>query len=102
MALYLVLHSPNDDERADVLQPTRLLDMARDAEQGTSRPRWISTFSPDLHDDRIFSLWEAAEGDDVLAALERYGFLNNMSAQPIRVQQWGPADVLATDHQARE
>lgn len=102
MALYLIVHSPRDDERGEVLQPTRLLDMAHDAEQGTSQPRWISTFSPDLHDDRIFSLWEAAEGDDVLAALERYGFLNNMNAQPIRVQQWGPTEVLAAYREPRE
>ena len=100
MALYLVVHSPRHEERPSVQEPTRLVAMARDALAPASQPKWISTYSPDLHDDRIFSMWEANEGAQILEALERYGFLSDMEAHPIRVQRWGPADVLATEHEA--
>ena len=95
MALYLVVHTPREEKEEGVRPPTRMLDLAREVGAEDASPRWVSTLSPDLHDDRIFSLWEAESGDDILAALERFGFLNHMAAQPLAVQQWGPAEVLA-------
>jgi hypothetical protein len=58
-------------------------------------PRWLRTWSPDLHDDRIFTLWDAENADEVRSALEEYGFLDDMNATPLRVREWGPDDVLA-------
>jgi hypothetical protein len=100
MALYLVIHAPMEEQPDTVLPPTRMLDLARDANSPGSSPKWVSTFSPDLHDDRIFSLWEAENADHILVTLDRYGFLNHLSAQPIRVQQWGPTDVIAAESEA--
>ncbi len=87
MALYLVVHSPRDAD-----------DTGRGAMSATSDrpgPRWLRAWSPDLHDDRIFTLWEAASADDVRATLEEFGFLNDLEATPIRVREWGPDQVLA-------
>ena len=103
MALYLVIHVPTDQHtNTDVVPPpTRMLELAREAGTAQASPKWVSTFSPDLRDDRIFSLWEADNADEISAALERYGFLNHMATEAIRVQQWGPADVIAAESQAR-
>jgi len=101
MARYLVVHTPVDDIDESIVQaPTRLVDMARELGQPEANPRWIRTYSPDLHDDRIFTLWEADTADDIIAALDNYGFLTHMEAKPLRVQTWGPADVLkaGTEH----
>ncbi|MGI9253669.1 MAG: hypothetical protein ACR2J8_07975, partial [Thermomicrobiales bacterium] len=57
--------------------------------------KWLRTWSPDLHDDRIVSMWEAESAAHIEAALERYHFLDDMDATPIRVREWGPEDVLA-------
>ena len=96
MALYLVVHTPKDDDDHTIRPPTRLLDLAR-ASTGGSSPRWLKTWSPDLLDDRVFSLWEARDAAEIRAALERFGFLDHMTAQPLRVREWGPADVLAVE-----
>lgn len=95
MALYLVVHSPAGQESDELQPPTRMLDMARDLGHAEASPRWITTFSPDLHDDRIFSMWESPNADAILRALDDYGFLNHMTAQALRVEQWGPDDVIA-------
>lgn len=95
MALYLVIHTPTTEEGVEPLPPTRLLDMARDLGQPSASPRWITTYSPDLHDDRIFSMWEAPNADAIVQALDDYGFLNHMEARALRVEQWGPEDVIA-------
>ncbi len=93
MALYLVIHTPNETADETVNAPSRMLDLARASAEGASS-RWIKTWSPDLHDDRIFSLWEAENAADITTAMTKYGFLDHMAAQPLRVQEWGPEDVL--------
>lgn len=61
------------------------------------RPRWIKTWTPDLNDDRLFSLWEALNAAEILEALEAFGFLDDMTAQALNVREWGPEDVLAAE-----
>ena len=97
MALYLVVHTPVDLDSAEIRPPTRMADLAREAGAEGASPRWLKTWSPDLHDDRIFSLWEAENAAEIGKVLDRYGFLNHMSAQPLRVREWGPDDVLAAE-----
>lgn len=99
MAIYLVIHVPKEPSTGgddDTHPPTRLEDMARDLGNESSDPRWLKTWSPDLHDERLFTLWDAIDAQAILAAIERYGFLDDMTAQPLRVQEWGPADVLVS------
>lgn len=96
MALYLVIHTPHQEEHGVLRPPSRLRDLARDHGQEGSDPRWLRTWSPDLHDDRIFTLWESATADAIIKAVHDYGFLDNMEAKPVRVEEWGPADVIAT------
>lgn len=97
MALYLVVHFPDLDHGADPRPPSRLAELARTAQSDEELPRWLRTWSPDLHDDRIFSLWEARDADAIRAAMERFGFLDDMTAEPLRVREWGPAEVLAAE-----
>ena len=95
MAHYLVVHTPSEREVDSVRPPTRLRELAQASTSGSSAPRWLKTWSPDLHDDRIFTLWDAESADQVRAALEEFGFLDDMDATPLRVREWGPEDVLA-------
>lgn len=97
MALYLVVHTPRAaaDEERTVRPPTRLLELAQASLAEDASPRWLRTWSPDLHDDRLFSLWESDSAAAIEGALARFGFLDDMEAQPIRVRQWGPDEVLA-------
>ncbi|MFN8591419.1 MAG: hypothetical protein U0031_08165 [Thermomicrobiales bacterium] len=97
MALYLVIHSPRaeDEESGEVRPPSRLPELARASLAAAASPKWLKTWSPDLHDDRIFTLWEARSGDDVRRTLEEFGFLDDMEATPMRVKEWGPEDVIA-------
>lgn len=98
MARYLVVHTPSKDVDETVVQaPTRLVDLAREAGNPTANPRWIRTYSPDLHDDRIFTLWEADNAAAIISTLHKFGFLTHMDAKPLRVQTWGPADVLRAE-----
>lgn len=99
MALYLVVHQPEEQAASaeSVRPPSRLPELARASIEEGGTPRWLRTWSPDLHDERIFSLWEAQDAAEITAALERFGFLDNMAAQPLRVREWGPAEVLAAD-----
>ena len=85
--------------RAERLRPpTRLRELAEASPtQGRLTPRWLKTWSPDLHDDRIFTLWEAASGDEVRPRSLKFGFLDDMDATPLRVREWGPDDVLAAE-----
>lgn len=94
MALYLVIHTSSkvDDE---VHPPSRLAELAADSVGATRSPRWIKAWSPDLHDDRIFSLWEAEDAAEIHRVLDQYHFLNDRTALPLQVHEWGPADVLA-------
>lgn len=95
MALYLVVHAPKSEEELSVRPPTRLRELAEASQQNGRRARWIKAWSPDLHDDRIFTLWEAESAGDVREALVEFGFLDDLDATPLRVREWGPADVLA-------
>ena len=97
MALYLVVHTPAGEDVGVARGPSRLLDLAREHGAMDSRPRWVRTWSPDLHDDRIFSLWEAQDAESILHVLTSYGYLDHMEAKPLRVQEWGPADILAVE-----
>lgn len=96
MALYLVVHTPLDPDDPTVHPPSRLLELAQEHGQDGASPRWLKAWSPDLHDDRIFTLWEADDAAGIGRVLETFGFLNHMTAQPLRVREWGPADVLMT------
>ena len=95
MARYLVVHTPSEREVDSVRPPTRLRELAQASTSGSNAPRWLKTWSPDLHDDRIFTLWDAESADEVRVALEEFGFLDDMDATPLRVREWGPEDVLA-------
>jgi hypothetical protein len=95
LAQYLVVHSPNLEMEETVRPPTRLRALAEASMAENTRPRWIKAWSPDLHDDRTFTLWEANSADEVRAALAEFGFLDDLDAVPLRVREWGPADVLA-------
>lgn len=97
MAVYLVVHAPKLVDEAAVRAPSRLADLARASMAAEAWPRWVKTWSPDLHDDRIFSLWEARDAAEIVGALERYGFLDDMTAEPLRVREWGPDEVLAVE-----
>lgn len=97
MALYLVVHEPKGSLEESVRAPSRLPELARVSVEDDGSPKWLKTWSPDLHDDRIFSLWEASDAAEIAAALERFGFLDDMTARPLRVREWGPADVLAAE-----
>jgi hypothetical protein len=98
MATYLVVHTPKTQEERDseteVRPPTRLEDMAKELGPEGSNPQWVKTWSPDLHDERLFSLWIAEDAQSILAAIETYGFMDDLTAQPLRVQEWGPSEVL--------
>lgn len=98
MTTYLVVHTPKlESESASPSPPTRLVDLAREHGRADSQPRWLRAWSPDLHDERIFSLWEATNAEEIRSAIERFGFLDTMDAQPVNVREWGPDDVLAAD-----
>jgi hypothetical protein len=95
VALYLVVHTPNPETGADVRPPTKLRELAKASTQTDAGPRWIRAWSPDLHDDRIFTLWEANSAEEVRLSLAEFGFLDDYDAKPLRVREWGPAEVLA-------
>lgn len=99
MARYLVVHTPRKDEEDKVYPPTRMLEMARDHGQD-ERTRWLKTWSPDLHDDRHFSLWEARSAEDINEVMARYGFLNHTDSETVCVEEWTPADVLEKSEDA--
>lgn len=94
MALYLVVHDPNPDENEQVRPPTRLRELAEATRGEHASPRWIKAWSPDLHDDRIFTMWEARSAEEITGALEEFGFLDDFTAKPFQVREWGPDDVL--------
>ena len=96
MALYLVVHMPRESGEEAVRPPTQLRELAEASRRTGHTPRWLKAWSPDLHDDRLFTLWEAASADEVTAALEEFGFLDDMEAAPLRVREWGPDEVLSS------
>jgi hypothetical protein len=96
VALYLVVHTPKQETSDAVRPPTRLRELAGASTGDGGSPRWLKAWSPDLHDDRIFTLWDARSAAEVQRALEEYGFLDDMVAAPLRVREWGPDEVLAS------
>lgn len=97
MPLYLVVHTPKDAEGDAVFPPTNLTELARDHAGADARTRWIKTLSPDLHDERHFTMWEARSAEDILEVMERYHFMSEMEHHPIAVQEWDPQTVLAAE-----
>jgi hypothetical protein len=102
VSTYLVIHTPDPELESVARKPSDLVGLARSATAPRATPRWIKTWSPDLHDDRFFTLWEADNGAEIQAMLERFGFLDHMTATTIRVREWGPIDVLASEAEHAE
>lgn len=94
MARYLVIHTPVETDEEAVRPPTAMAELAAATGGEHASPRWLKAWTPDLHDDRIFTLWDARNAAEIRTALERFGFLDNMEMQALRVQEWGPADVF--------
>lgn len=96
MALYLAVHTPIETEDDDAVhQPTDLHGLAMKAGDKSASPRWLKAWSPDLHDDRIFTLWDADDAETILSTLQRFGFLDHMETKAFQVTEWGPDQVLA-------
>lgn len=100
MSTYLVIHTPDPEQESVAHKPSDMVGLARAATAPRANPRWIKTWSPDLHDERLFTLWEADNAAEIQAILERFGFLNHMTAQAIRVNEWGPVDILASQNES--
>ena len=101
MPRYLVIHTPREDiDPNEVQAPTRMLDLARQAGSEDANPRWVTTYDTDMSDERIFTVWDADDPALIVDALSNYGFLSHMEAKPVRIESWGPADVLAADDAA--
>lgn len=95
MPLYLVVHTPKSDVTEDtVFPPSKLEDLAKDHSGADARTRWIKTLSPDVHDERHFSMWEAKSAEDILEVMDRYHFMSEMDHHPIAVQEWDSQSVL--------
>lgn len=97
MTRYMVIHTPHEGSEQHVNPPTRLQDLARELGKEGAEPRWISVFTPDLTDDRMLSLWEATNADQITAAIEEYGFLEHLTPKVFAVREWGPEDVLEAE-----
>jgi hypothetical protein len=93
MARYLVIHTPTGELEA-VARPTDLRGLAERTINGDRGAKWLRTWSPDLHDDRQFTLWDAENAAEIRAALEAFGFFPDADADVLRVSDWGPEDVL--------
>lgn len=94
MTRYMVVHTPNDDSEEHTNPPTRLHELAEACGKEDSVPRWVSTITPDLNDDRMFSMWEAPNADSVRDVIEEYGFLNHLDSKVFAIREWGTQDVL--------
>ena len=93
MALYLVIHTPRIEMDDVTWPPTRLAELAAAHGVEGAEPRWIRAWSPDLHDDRLFTMWEAANADLIKSTISAFGFLDDMDVEAIAVREWGPIDV---------
>jgi hypothetical protein len=94
MAIYLAVHTPLEAEDDSVHQPTDLHGLALKAGDKSASPRWLKAWSPDLHDERIFTMWEADNAESIINILKRFGFLDNMETKAFQVTEWGPDTVL--------
>ena len=98
MPLYMTVHTPPaEDDSQTVHAPTDLHGLALEAGDVNASPRWLKTYSPDLHDDRLFSLWESEEAESIRNAMKTFGFLQEMETVVFQVTEWGPDDVLTTE-----
>jgi hypothetical protein len=97
VATYLVIHSPKSDDELAIRKPSDMIGLAKIAGNDGASPRWLRTWSPDLHDDRMFSLWEAEDAAAIQLELTKFGFLDHMDVEALRVQEWGPQEVLAAE-----
>ncbi len=98
MPMYIVVHTPKEiADDAEPFPPTKLAELARDHAGEGARTRWIKTLSPDLNDERHFTLWEAKNAQDILEVMDRYHFMSEMEHHPIAVQEWDPSAVLAAE-----
>lgn len=95
MTTYLVIHTPIEANESNVKPPTDLMGLAVAHGSESANPRWLRAWSPDLSDDRIFSLWEAKNAGEIVLVLERFGFLDQMDCAAIPVHEWGPEAILA-------
>jgi hypothetical protein len=97
VAKYLVLHSPGDHEELAIRKPSDMVGLAEAVGGEHASPRWLRAWSPDLHDDRIFTLWEAEDAAEIQAVLKKFEFLDHMDVLALRVQEWGPEDILIAE-----
>lgn len=96
MTTYLVIHTPIESNEHEIKPPTDLAGLASAHGKPDSTPRWLRAWSPDLSDDRIFSMWEARNAGEIVLVLERFGFLDQMDYSAIPVNEWGPEDILSS------
>jgi hypothetical protein len=96
MALYLAVHTPFETDEETLHHPTDMHGLALESGKKISSPRWLKAWSPDLHDDRIFTLWEAEDADSIVKTLQRFGFLDHMETKAFQVTEWGPDEILAS------
>lgn len=94
MTTYLVIHTPIESNEHDLKPPTDMAGLASAHGLEGSSPRWIRAWSPDMSDDRIFSLWNANNAGEIVLVLERYGFLDQMNYDAVPVHEWGPDEIL--------
>jgi hypothetical protein len=100
MTIYLVIHTPIVSNDSDVKPPTDLAGLASAHGRESANPRWLKAWSPDISDDRIFSLWEAKNAGEIVLVLERFGFLDQMDYDAIPVHEWGPDEILAAHNES--
>lgn len=96
MTLYLAVHTPIDVEDDALQTPTDLQGLATAHGVDGAFPRWLRAWSPDLHDDRLFTLWDADDADSISSVLAEYGFLDNMETKAFQVTEWGPDAVISS------
>jgi hypothetical protein len=94
MALFFAVHTPNESEDDPARNPSDLQGLASRHGIAGAYPRWLKAWSPDLHDDRMFTLWEADDADSIRAILVAHGFLDNLELKAFSVVEWGPEQVL--------
>jgi hypothetical protein len=96
MTLYFAVHVPKDASEESPTKPTDLQGLATSHGVDGAIPRWLKAWSPDLHDDRLFTLWEADDAESIVDVLKEYGFLDDMVTKAFQVTEWGPDAVLTS------
>ena len=96
MTLYFAVHVPKEAGEESPTMPTDLQGLATSHGVDGAIPRWLKAWSPDLHDDRLFTLWEADDAESIVDVLREYGFLDDMVTKAFQVTEWGPDAVLTS------